>query len=134
MAGTTPTFSVVFSAGPKFVGRLLTMVSAPLPPPEEQPAASAATVVIAAATAAVRLHLPMPAKMAHLTELAAEQPMPRKDKPVSNIKVVELRKMGPLTSGVTSVPPSNIASGPETRRRPPRASGRAGDGSYGGYL
>ena len=64
IAGTTPTFSVVFSGAPKFVGRVL---SSAVPPTaeeeeldEEQPAASVAAVVNAAAHATVRPHLRMP--------------------------------------------------------------------------
>ena len=63
MAGTTPTFSVVFSGAPKFVGRVR---SSAVPPAtveleeDEQPAVSAATVVNAAAHAAVRPHLRLP--------------------------------------------------------------------------
>jgi hypothetical protein len=66
IAGTTPTSSVVFSAGPKFVGRLLTIA----PPPvaidedgdegEEQPAANPTAAVSAAAHAAARPNLLMP--------------------------------------------------------------------------
>src|ERR1700751_4576175 len=63
MAGTTPTFSVVFSAAPKSVGRVR---SSAVPPTaveleeDEQPAASAATVVNAATDAVARPHLRMP--------------------------------------------------------------------------
>ena len=63
MAGTTPTFSVVFSGGPKFVGRELA-VGLPSPADaeeSEQPAVSPATAVSATAPAAVRRSLPMPA-------------------------------------------------------------------------
>jgi len=65
MAGTTATFSVVFSAGPKLVGSVLAIdvVAVPLPAPlpaEEQPAASPATAVSAAAHAAVRFHFRLP--------------------------------------------------------------------------
>ncbi len=66
MAGTTPTFSVVFSGAPKSVGRVR---SSAVPPTavveledDEHPAASAAAVVNAAAHAAVRPHLRMPVK------------------------------------------------------------------------
>jgi len=65
IAGTTPTFSVSFSAGPKFVGSPLTEVLLPAEEAEEeeeQPAASPATAVSATAPAAVRRNLPMPAK------------------------------------------------------------------------
>jgi Flp pilus assembly protein CpaB len=62
MAGTTPTFSVVFSGGPKLVGRVLVSeaLAVELLPEDEQPAASAATAASAAAHAAVRLQLRMP--------------------------------------------------------------------------
>ena len=65
MAGTTATFSVVFSGGPKLVGSppAADVAAVPLPlalPAEEQPAASPATAVSAAAHAAARLHLCLP--------------------------------------------------------------------------
>jgi hypothetical protein len=71
MAGTTATFSVVFSGAPKLVGSALAIevVLVPLAPPlapplalpaEEQPAASPATAVSAAAHAAVRHHIRLP--------------------------------------------------------------------------
>jgi hypothetical protein len=62
MAGTTPTFSVPFSAGPKFVGRVLTaeVALADEEDWEEQPAASPASAVSATAPAAVRLNVPKP--------------------------------------------------------------------------
>src|ERR1700758_1036949 len=81
IAGTAPTFTVVSSGGPKFVGRL---PSSPMPPmaevdegeeEEEQPAASPANTVSAAAHAAVRPHLRMPVNK-HLTELAADHVCP----------------------------------------------------------
>src|SRR5579862_1300840 len=82
MAGTTPTFSVVFSAGPKFVGRAF---SSAMPPTavavvvdEEHPATRPAAVVNAAADATTRPHLRMrmPVTTEHLTELAADHPCP----------------------------------------------------------
>src|ERR1700734_3306842 len=73
MAGTTPTFSTVFSAGPKFVGRGFSSAMPPIA--DEEPAASAATAVSTVAHAAVRPHLRMPVTR-HLTELAADHPCP----------------------------------------------------------
>src|SRR5579872_6781394 len=55
MAGTTPTFSVVFSAGPIDREDMALLPAVAEPPPEEQPAASAAH---AAAAHAARNHLP----------------------------------------------------------------------------
>src|SRR5580692_11011028 len=80
MAGTTPTSSTVFSAGPKFVGRVFSSAMPPIADEEpaaaeEQPAASAATAVSTVAHAAVRPHLRMPVTR-HLTELAADHPCP----------------------------------------------------------
>jgi hypothetical protein len=66
MAGTTATFSVVFSGAPKLVGSALAIeaVVVPVAPPlaeeEEQPAASPATAVSAAAHAAVRHQIRLP--------------------------------------------------------------------------
>ena len=59
MAGTTPTFSVVFSAGPIDRADMVLLPAAAEPPPEEQPAASAAT---AAAAHAARNHVPAQGK------------------------------------------------------------------------
>jgi hypothetical protein len=72
MAGTTATFSVVFSAVPKLVGSALASevvvvplpptltLTLPPPPEEEQPAASPATAVSAAVHAAARPHIRLP--------------------------------------------------------------------------
>jgi hypothetical protein len=63
IAGTTPTFSVFFSAWPKFVGSVVTAeVPSPVDAEEvaEQPAASPATAVSATAHAVVRPNLPIP--------------------------------------------------------------------------
>jgi hypothetical protein len=96
MAGTTPTFSVVFSGGPKLVGRVLVSeaLAVELLPEDEQPAASAATAASAVAHAAVRLQLRMPVKWKPLTELNRRSPVPRKDKPASISDVAHSCKTG----------------------------------------